>query len=193
MARTREFDPEKALQVAVDVFWEKGYADGSVDEVVRRSGVAKYGIYGTFGGKNELFKKALTRYAEYRKEGLQRALSHEGVALPELKKFFRSAVKMMTDEKNRQGCLLCNTGVEVGAADPEIQKIVQTFNAFLALTIQQCLKRAVAKGQIDRLKASKKIATYLANEFRTALIMSRCGDSRQSIQQHFDVALSVLD
>ena len=59
MARPREFDPDEALQTAIDLFWEKGYSDTSVDEVVRRTGVAKYGIYGTFGDKRSLFSKAL--------------------------------------------------------------------------------------------------------------------------------------
>ncbi len=59
MARPREFDPNDVLKTAVDVFWEKGYHNGSVDEVVKRSGVAKYGIYGTFGTKRELFLQAL--------------------------------------------------------------------------------------------------------------------------------------
>ncbi len=48
MARTREFDPAELLQTAIRVFWEKGYADASVDEIVARSGVAKYGIYGAY-------------------------------------------------------------------------------------------------------------------------------------------------
>ena len=49
MARPREFDPQATLQTAIEVFWEKGYFDGSVDEVVKRSGVAKYGIYWSSG------------------------------------------------------------------------------------------------------------------------------------------------
>ena len=55
MARPREFDPKAALQSAINVFWEKGYCDASVNEVVKRSGVAKYGIYSAFGTKRELF------------------------------------------------------------------------------------------------------------------------------------------
>ncbi len=51
MARPREFDPNDVLQVAIALFWEKGYFDSSVDEVVRQSSVAKYGIYGVFGSK----------------------------------------------------------------------------------------------------------------------------------------------
>ena len=71
MPRPREFDPQSALQTAIQVFGEKGYDDTSVDEVVKRSGVAKYGIYGTFGPKRELFKKVLQQYARDRHQDIQ--------------------------------------------------------------------------------------------------------------------------
>ncbi len=74
MARPREFYPNDVLKTAVDLFWEKGYYDGSVDEVVKRSGVAKYGIYGTFGTKRELFMKALTQFAADRNRDIQRPI-----------------------------------------------------------------------------------------------------------------------
>lgn len=193
MARTREFDPDQALQTAIDVFWEKGYFDATVDEVVRRSGVAKYGIYGTFGTKDELFKKALEQYASDRRQGMQSALLKKGAALPELRKFYRDAVNMMTQDDHRFGCLLCNTAMEVGSEKEEFQSIVRQFFADLAGVIRQCLKRAVSKGQLDQSKDTAQIANYLATEFRTLLMLSRSGDSRRAIQNHARVALSILD
>jgi TetR/AcrR family transcriptional repressor of nem operon len=192
MARPREFDPEKALQVAVDVFWEKGYSDASVDEVVRRSGVAKYGIYGTFGTKDELFKKVLEKYAEDRRNGIQRLLYEDNAALPELKKFFHDAVVMMTSQKNQYGCLLCNTAMDLCASKPEIQSIVLGFFAGMTRRFRRCLKRAVDKGQLDRTMDKAEIAAYMTNVFRTALMLARCGESRRAIRQHVDVALRVL-
>ncbi len=193
MARTREFDPNQTLQTAIDVFWEKGYFDATVDEVVRRSGVAKYGIYGTFGTKDELFRKALEQYASDRKKGIQIALRKEGAALPELKKFYRDAIAMMTQEDHRFGCLLCNTAMEVGSEKEEFQRIVRDFCADLAGAIRGCLKRAVSEGQLDQSKDSAQIANYLATEFRTLLMLSRSGESRRAIQAHARVALSILD
>ena len=193
MARTREFDPDQALQTAIDVFWEKGYYDATVDEVVRRSGVAKYGIYGTFGTKDELFKKALEQYASDRKADIQSALLQENAALPELKKFFGDAVKALTQEDHRFGCLLCNTAMEVGSDNEAFQSIVRDFFADLRNAIRRCLKRAVPLGQLDRSRDSAEIAAYLATEFRTLLMLSRCGESRRAIQAHVRVALSILE
>jgi TetR/AcrR family transcriptional repressor of nem operon len=193
MARTREFDPDQALQAAIDVFWKKGYFDATVDEVVRRSGVAKYGIYGTFGNKDELFKKALEQYALDRKQGISRILFRENAALPELRKFFGEAVKAVTQEGHRYGCLLCNTAMEVGAENEDFQSIVRKFFTELAQAMRRCLKRAVLMGQLDHSRDTAQIANYLATEFRTILMLSRSGESRRAIQEHVQVVLSVLD
>ena len=45
MPRTREFDPEQALETAMSVFWEKGYSSASVKDLVAATGANCYGLY----------------------------------------------------------------------------------------------------------------------------------------------------
>ncbi len=149
MPRQREFDPSKALQTAIELFWEKGYYDGSVDEVVKRSGVAKYGIYGTFGTKRELFLKALEQYAGDRHNDIQSPIRKPDASLPEIQAFFRQVPGMLTKEGTRRGCLICNTGVELGKRDAEINAFVNNFFIDIAGVMQGCLERSIAKGQIE--------------------------------------------
>lgn len=193
MARPREFDPDNALQVAIDVFWEKGYFDASVDEVVRRSGVAKYGIYGTFGTKEKLFEKALRQYGADRGAQFMAALEQDGAAIPELKAFFTKTVDMITSQEVQRGCLMCNTAMEAGSINTEVRKIVNDFFAGMSNVFRGCLSRGVDKQQLDPSKNSIEIANYLTNTLRTALMLARAGESRHAIMQHVNVALSVLD
>ncbi len=192
MARPREFDPNDVLKTAVDVFWEKGYHNGSVDEVVKRSGVAKYGIYGTFGTKRELFLKALAQFAADRQQDIQRPIRKPDASLPEILAFFKDAPKLMTPEKDPHGCLICNTGIELGLRDPEIRDFVMEFFRDTAEVLSRCLTRAVDKGEIEAPNDIPKLATYLATEFRTALMLAASGYSRRDIRRHLSVAIQVL-
>ncbi len=184
MARPREFDPKDVLQTAVELFWEKGYHDGSVDEVVKRSGVAKYGIYGTFGTKRELFIKALTQFAADRHQDIQRPIRKPDASLPEILAFFKDAPKLMTPESDPHGCLICNTGIELGLRDPEIRDFVMDFFRDTARVLHRCLSRAVEKGELETSKDIAGLATYLATEFRTALMLAGSGHSRREIKRH---------
>lgn len=192
MARPREFDPQATLQIAIQVFWEKGYTAASVDEVVRRSGVAKYGIYNTFGNKEELFKKVLVQYASDRHQDIQRPIRQPGASLPEIREFFAEAPKLITQEHAPHGCLVCNTGVELGNDNPDLRDYVNDFFDDIARVLQRCLGRAVEKGELTTSQTLDKLGTYLATEFRTALMLARSGCSQGQIEQHLAIALQVL-
>jgi TetR/AcrR family transcriptional repressor of nem operon len=192
MPRQREFDPNKTLQTAIELFWEKGYYDSSVDEVVKRSGVAKYGIYGTFGTKRELFFKALNQYADDRRRDIQGPIRKPDASLPEIREFFRKVPILLAQEGARRGCLICNTGVELGKRDTEIYAFVSDFFSDTARVIQSCLERAIEKGQIKAPEDVADLATYLVTEFRTSLMLAASGVSRQQIEKHLEFALLVL-
>ncbi len=192
MARPREFDPKEALQTAIEVFWEKGYYDGSVDEVVKRSGVAKYGIYGTFGTKRELFITALTQYVADRRQDAWSPLRQPDASLPEILEFFGEVPKITTRKNHPRGCLICNTAIELGLRDPEIRDLVKGFFRDFARILQRCLERAVANGQLDEPTDVAGLATFLITEFRAALMLAAGGHSRRDIERHLDVALRVL-
>lgn len=192
MARPREFDPKETLQTAIEVFWERGYQATSVDEVIRRSGVAKYGIYGTFGTKRELFMKVLEQYASDRQKDIQRSIRQPDAALPEILAFFDEVPKLITSKAYPGGCLIAKTGVEVGLHDPEIRDFVKNFFRDTANALKNCLKRAVERGQLDEATDISSLASYLVTEFRTVLLLASSGSSRREIEQHLEVALKVL-
>ncbi|MBT9316880.1 TetR/AcrR family transcriptional regulator [Leptothoe spongobia] len=192
MARPREFDPQVALQSAIQVFWEKGYYDTSVDEVVKRSGVAKYGIYNTFGPKRELFKKVLKQYATDRHQDIQTPIRRSVASLPEIHEFFAQVPHQITQSDYPHGCLVCSTGVEVGQRDPDINTFVKDFFADIAKVLKGCLSRAVKKGELTSQEDIDDLANYLVTEFRCALMLARSGHTAQDIQQHLKLALRVL-
>ncbi len=194
MARPREFDPQATLQTAIEVFWEKGYFDGSVDEVVKRSGVAKYGIYGTFGTKRELFLRVLDQYGKDRRHDMLKPIYQPDASLPEIRKFFKEAPKrVMHKDSKRRGCLLCNTGVEIGAEDTEVRSIINGFFAEQADVLEACLARAIENDELSADTNIRRLAKFLTKEFRLMLMLAGSGEPLIEIQDHLEVALQVLD
>ena len=64
MGRPREFDLDKALEHALQVFWRKGYEGASMADLTETMGITKPSLYAAFGNKEELFRKALDRYVD---------------------------------------------------------------------------------------------------------------------------------
>ena len=62
MARPREFDRDAAVQRAMSVFWRKGYAATSTDDLLRAMNIGRQSMYDTFGDKHRLYLETLERY-----------------------------------------------------------------------------------------------------------------------------------
>ena len=78
MPRPKAFDPDAALQQAMQVFWERGYEATSVQDLVQGMGINRFSLYSTFGGKHQLFVTALERYRDTIVADLLARIIHEG-------------------------------------------------------------------------------------------------------------------
>ena len=62
IGRPREFDTEKALELATALFWRKGYEGTSLSDLTQTLGITRPSLYAAFGNKEALFRLALERY-----------------------------------------------------------------------------------------------------------------------------------
>ncbi|MDN5724753.1 MAG: TetR/AcrR family transcriptional regulator [Propionibacteriales bacterium] len=59
MGRRRTFDEDEAVTTAAALFRRQGYEATSVDDLVTATGVHRASLYGVFGSKYGLFRRAL--------------------------------------------------------------------------------------------------------------------------------------
>src|SRR5256885_4033490 len=64
--RPREFGVDDVLDRAIEVFRERGYEASSMADIERATGLNTSSIYNTFGSKEALFKRSLSRYESVR-------------------------------------------------------------------------------------------------------------------------------
>lgn len=60
--RPRAYDPDEVLEQALEVFWQKGFAATSLDDLVEATGVNRPSLYAGFGDKEALYIKAMAFY-----------------------------------------------------------------------------------------------------------------------------------
>jgi AcrR family transcriptional regulator len=64
IGRPRAFDRDEALEAAMVLFWRKGFAAASMNDLCDAMGLRSPSLYAAFGSKEALFREALERYVE---------------------------------------------------------------------------------------------------------------------------------
>lgn len=64
MVRQREFDTDKVLLIVMDLFWQRGYANTSMKDIVQATGIQPGSLYAAFGDKEKLFQQAFRKYTQ---------------------------------------------------------------------------------------------------------------------------------
>jgi AcrR family transcriptional regulator len=104
MGRPKNFSREEVLQKAMPVFWKHGFADTSLQDLERATGVNKSGLYSEFRGKKDLFLACLRRYLESQdKRGL---LTKEPLGWKNIETFLKNGP---LHKGEQQGCFAINS------------------------------------------------------------------------------------
>lgn len=193
MARIREFDPENLLAIAIQVFWEKGYADTSMRDIVKTSGIAHAGVYKAFGNKRALFIKCLQQYNIRAGDVLLRKLEKTDSDIADIHAFFKMVADGIENGKLVNGCLIGNTVNEFGSDSVDIINTANNFIQRMTCAFAGALSRSHDDGQLKKSKDVAALSQYLTTYFYGLMTMVRAGISPILIQQNIKfVMLNLL-
>ena len=150
MNRARTFEPSTTLSQVVDLFSSKGYADTSMEDIVQTTGVSRYGLYGTFGNKRELFEQALEQYAEGMGKQSFLRLLEPGASLVHIRSIFDDRVADMCCAEEHKGCLFIHTAMELAPQDEELRGVLQRLMKRMSKAFAIGLDSAKGRGEVAK-------------------------------------------
>ncbi|HTN75947.1 MAG TPA: TetR/AcrR family transcriptional regulator [Pirellulaceae bacterium] len=186
--RPRAFDPEAALEAALQVFWRKGYEGATLPDLTAAMGINRPSLYATFGSKEALFRRALDRYAERRAEYVRQALA-EPTARAAVEHFLRGAAGLQTDAANPPGCLAV-VGALVGAeAADSVRKELCERRAAVELALRERFEQAQTAGDLPADANCADLARFIATVVQGMSVQAAGGASRADLERVVDLTL----
>ncbi|MGW5650056.1 TetR/AcrR family transcriptional regulator [Streptomyces humi] len=194
MARTKEFDPDAALLSALELFWRRGYEATSVADLVEHLGIGRASLYATFGGKRDLYLKALDRYQRDRLPPLLRGLSLPGPALPAVRALVRRyADESAADELRLRGCLVTNTAAELAPHDPAAARSVEQDWDRVETVLHTALVRAQAQHELPADRAPLALARTLLVLLQGMRVVGKASTDPGRVRDAAEQVLRLLD
>ena len=188
MGRPREFDVDKALDLALQVFWRKGYEGASMADLTETMGITKPSLYSAFGNKEELFRKALDRYVDGPGGYFQVALAKPTMRAVVEHLLFESAAAV-TDPNHPPGCLAVQGALSCGDAAESIKQELMSRRAKGEQDLRARFERAIAEGDLPSGSDAADLAAYLSAILQGMAVQAAGGTTREQLRKIAEMAL----
>ena len=188
MGRPREFDLDKALDLALQVFWSKGYEGASMADLTEAMGITKPSLYAAFGNKEELFRKALDRYVDGPGGYFQVALA-KPTARAVVEHLLYESAAAVTDPNHPPGCLAVQGALSCGDAAESIKQELMSRRAKGEQDLRLRFERAIAEGDLPQGSDAADLAAYLSAILQGMAVQAAGGTTREQLRKIAEMAL----
>jgi TetR/AcrR family transcriptional regulator, transcriptional repressor for nem operon len=192
MARTKEFDPDAALQRALELFWERGYEATSMSDLVEHLGIGRASLYATFGSKHDLYVRALARYNEAQDPNPVELLSQPGPALPAVRSLIERYADEATRDGRQRGCMVVNAATELVPGDEQVARFVESSWTSLESALTSALIRARAQGEHSPEADPRTLARFVLVLLQGMRVIGKSSATPDRVRDAAAQALSLL-
>ena len=191
MARPREFDEATVLEAAMNCFWAQGYELTSVRELAKQMGITGASLYNAFGDKRSLYRQALGHYLEQTVRDRVARLERLP-PFPAIRTFFDEIVERSVTDKQRRGCMLVNSALELAPYDPEFQKLVAQEMIFIEAFFRRCIEAGQKDGTISAIRPAAELAKLLLSVLLGIRVLARTRPQRAVLEDAANAVLELL-
>lgn len=192
MSRPKQFDPDTAVREAMEVFWRKGYAATTPQDLVDALGIGKGSLYNTFGSKHELFGRALRMYRDRQLTALLDTLEQRGPVKARLRAALTDLVEMDLADPDRRGCMAVNTAAELAGADQEAAELVRRMLDRTEDGFRAVVQEGQRTGEIARERDPAAVASLLTNTVVGMRLVARVSTGPERLHRVIEATLDAL-
>jgi TetR/AcrR family transcriptional regulator, transcriptional repressor for nem operon len=193
MARTREFDEQKVIEIATELFWAKGYHAVSTQDLVDAFGISRSSMYGAYKDKKNIFVLALNHYRQTASMAMLKAMQGNQPFKQKISGILKAIIKETIGDDKCKGCFMVNTAIELAPHDQDILEIVQANRNDIIWAMKTAIQTGIDKGEISPDKNPSALAVYFYNVINGLRVDAKVHKTKAHYQETVDLALKALE
>jgi TetR/AcrR family transcriptional repressor of nem operon len=163
-----------------------------MEDLVRATGVSRYGLYGTFGNKRELFEQALDKYAESMGKRAFLRLAEPGASLSDIRTIFADRIEDLFASEPQKGCLFIHTAMELAPRDEELRGVLLRFMKRMSKLFEIGLASAKERGEVRSDLDVRAAGDTLTSTMFGIVVLGRSGFPKEALADIVDSTLRAL-
>lgn len=189
--RPRKFDEARVAERVRDVFWNKGYAATSLDDLVAASEVNRPSLYAAFGNKHAIYLRVLEENRAWSVEGIENQLAGDEPLRMALRNFLIAAAEStLAGDEGARGCFIVCTAVTEALQDDDTRAIAAHYVEDSDRVFRERFERSVDELNVGvNPRAAAGVASAM---LQTLAIRARTGSSREDLLEIVEAAVTVI-
>ena len=193
VGRPREFELDDAVRKAMGVFWDRGYHDASLPDLLEGMELSRGSFYKAFVDKRGVYLRALDLYIEDAIRKLGEILHANPSPKAAIREAFSRQVEESSGKEGLRGCFVVLSAVEMLPADEEVSARISRLFRRLQDLYAAAIIRAQALGEIDPGLDGRTLARFLVCQIQGMRVLGKAGADRDATRAMVDFALRPLD
>lgn len=192
--RPLTFDPDVALQRALEVFWERGYEGTSLSSLTQAMGIASASIYAYFGSKDNLFRQVMARYGATAGAPPRAALNEQPLVRDAIRAMLYATVDQITRSDAPHYCMLILAAPTGAIENKPIREFLADIRRSQFTAIRDRLQRGIADGELTANQIdTDAVARYFTTIMQGLSIQARDGATRVELEDVIAGAMAGWD
>ncbi len=178
MPRPRKFNENAVLDNVMFVFWQKGYAATTTEDLEQATQLKRGSLYNAYKDKRSLFFTVLDHYGKQEVDEVVEIMTSTQRLISGYAKVLERAITY-TGKEDSLGCLLCDAASELGGKDRLVADRVNKLFLPMAKVFFEHYSSSATSYSEDKInaKVDTAMATYMG--FR---LMCKLGYSKKRLQ-----------
>jgi AcrR family transcriptional regulator len=191
--RPRTFDRARALQRAMEVFWEHGYEATSMSDLTAAMGINSPSLYAAFGCKEDLFREAVAYYDESLGATAAAELRERPTAREAISAVLRHHAVVFCDPENPRGCMIVLAANTCSDRTRSVHAYLADWRMALERDFRERIERGIADGDVPAGADAAAIAAFYNTVNHGMAIQARDGADRSKLCAVAESAISAWD
>ncbi len=175
---------EAMLDKIILLFWEKGYFDTSIHDLVDVTGYNRAALYKHFGGKLGLFHAMLQRFRGKVVVDATASLADPAEGIEGIKHFFLQFIQCNREMVTSHGCFMIAVAANLPVSEPEAARVIEEFINHLRVLFYKNLRWQQAEKLLDIDFNTDMAADFLVGNVVGLMTLIRSSADPRMLQNH---------
>ncbi|MEL6227667.1 MAG: TetR family transcriptional regulator C-terminal domain-containing protein, partial [Pseudomonadota bacterium] len=192
-AMGKEDTRAKLLKAGESAFWEKGFHDAGIQEILKAAGVPKGSFYYYFKSKEDFGIQVVEAYAQFYDERIDPILADATRSpLERLRAVFEFLIADFVERGLRYGCLIGNLSQEMADRSDPFRECLDEIMASWHRSFTDCLLEARAAGEFSERWDAAKLASFCLNGWEGAMLRAKIVKSAAPLEDFLEIMFEIL-